>query len=292
MSKVWSVTSYFNPMYWQRRKANYHVFRERLNCPLVTVELASNGEFELSESDADILVRVRDNGPRSVLFQKERMLNIAFSHVPDEADKIAWLDCDTILRPDWAERTSELLDTYQLCQPFSQLFMLGKGEMPEDLPHSDTIPRQSAPYYFSLPKEQQSWQYVNGLAWAARRSVLKSGLYPHMVLGGGDSAVFAAAYGVADQACGRLSGAWRDDYLTWSKGFCLGRRKISYVEGDAFHLWHGERVNRAYETRYNGFREMPFDPSVDLVDGEWAPHRTDLQEYARRYFESRREDGE
>jgi hypothetical protein len=43
--RLWAVTSYFNPMKYQRRRANYRLFRERLGVPLLTVELAYGPEF-------------------------------------------------------------------------------------------------------------------------------------------------------------------------------------------------------------------------------------------------------
>jgi hypothetical protein len=45
---LWAITSYFNPMKYQRRRANYRLFRERLGVPLVTVELAYGPDFELT----------------------------------------------------------------------------------------------------------------------------------------------------------------------------------------------------------------------------------------------------
>ena len=64
---LWAITSYFNPIGYRRRPANYRLFRERLNVPLVTVELAYGPDFELTQSDADILVQLRGE---DVLWQK------------------------------------------------------------------------------------------------------------------------------------------------------------------------------------------------------------------------------
>ena len=292
---LWTVTSYFNPIHYERRKANYRVFRERLNCPLVTVELSSNGEFELSESDADILIRLPDNGPLSVLFQKERMLNIGFSHVPAEVDKIAWIDCDTILGPDWAERTSDALDAHLICQPFSRVYLLDKDELPEQAlyKHRQMAGWLSTTFNYSQPEGQRQEWSTNGFGWAARRSVLKYGLYPAMVMGSGDSALAGVIYEpIRDRILSHMTtNAWKVDYLCWVDSLRLSQADVGFVRGSAFHLWHGDMQDRGYGTRYEDFKAFPFDPLVDLVNGEWAPHRTDLQEFARKYFESRREDG-
>ena len=50
----WAITCYFNPVGYRRRLENYHLFRQRLNVPLVTVELSFDERFQLSAGDADI----------------------------------------------------------------------------------------------------------------------------------------------------------------------------------------------------------------------------------------------
>ena len=57
--ELWAITSYYNPLGYRRRRANYRTFRERLNVPLLTVELAFGPDFELKEGEADILIRRR-----------------------------------------------------------------------------------------------------------------------------------------------------------------------------------------------------------------------------------------
>ena len=45
--RLWAVTCHFNPCGYHRRIANYRVFRDRLQIPLLTVELSFTGTFEL-----------------------------------------------------------------------------------------------------------------------------------------------------------------------------------------------------------------------------------------------------
>ena len=49
----WIVTSYYNPAGYRSRRENYQHFRRRVQAPLLTVELAPPGRFELSTADAD-----------------------------------------------------------------------------------------------------------------------------------------------------------------------------------------------------------------------------------------------
>src|SRR5215475_9351699 len=119
---LWAVTAYFNPMHYRRKRANYRLFRQRLDVPLVAVELAYGRDFELGDDDADILLRLKG---RDVLWQKERLINLALEALPASCCKVAWVDCDVIFEADdWPQRTSALLDRFSLVQPFSRLYRM------------------------------------------------------------------------------------------------------------------------------------------------------------------------
>ena len=90
---MWAITSYYNPVRYKRRLSNYRLFRANLGVPLVAVELSFDGQFELTEKDADILLQISGG---AVLWQKERLLNLAIKAVPPNASSIAWIDCDTM----------------------------------------------------------------------------------------------------------------------------------------------------------------------------------------------------
>jgi len=48
---LWAITSYFNPMGYKSRPANYRTFRKYLTAPLLAVELSFTGTFELQPGD-------------------------------------------------------------------------------------------------------------------------------------------------------------------------------------------------------------------------------------------------
>jgi hypothetical protein len=130
---LWAITSYFNPVGYRRRIENYRHFRERLPVPLVAVELAYHSEFELGDGDADILVRLRG---RDVMWQKERLLNIALEALPETCTKVAWIDCDVIFADEkWPEKAIGLLDRASLIQLFSRVHY-----MPPDVPPESICP--------------------------------------------------------------------------------------------------------------------------------------------------------
>jgi hypothetical protein len=61
----------------------------------VTVELSFDGRFDLTDQDADILIQLSGG---AVLWQKERLLNLAIKAAPAGVKHIAWFDCDVILQ--------------------------------------------------------------------------------------------------------------------------------------------------------------------------------------------------
>jgi hypothetical protein len=94
------------------------MFRANLGVPLVTVELSFNDRFELTDQDADILIQLRGG---ALLWQKERLLNLGLKAVPSNATKIAWFDCDVILkRSDWVEEAKSQLKEFRVIQLFSE----------------------------------------------------------------------------------------------------------------------------------------------------------------------------
>src|SRR5580658_2870882 len=115
---LWGVTAYFNPAGYRSRLDNYRSFRKRLKTPLIAVEMSPTGHFELRRDDAEIVVQLAGG---DVLWQKERLLNVALRHLPTDCDIVAWLDCDVIFADDeWPARTRVALDSYRMVQLFSE----------------------------------------------------------------------------------------------------------------------------------------------------------------------------
>src|SRR5437868_14501260 len=107
-SPLWAITSFFNPAGYQRRLRNFHQFRRHLGVPLLAVELTfGDARPALSRGDADILVECSDG---DVMWQKERLLNLAVERLPASCRYVAWIDCDLIFdNDDWPRATREAL---------------------------------------------------------------------------------------------------------------------------------------------------------------------------------------
>jgi hypothetical protein len=303
---VWAITSFYNPVGYARRLSNYKIFRETLGIPLVTLELSFNGRFELTADDADVLIQISGG---AVLWQKERLLNLALAAVPGNVENIAWLDCDIILRrEDWVAEAENRLKRLNVVQLFSDAVFIP----PED--YRTALSRENGfayvPGLVSLSDARDliligsnlvrnSVKYVTGFAWAAKRRILEAhGFYDAAIAGSGDSLMAAAMFGrhVSISKRYMFNEARERHYFRWAAPFCdavVGR--VGCIPGTLFHLKHGELENRGYADRQQVFSKFDFDPDVDLEVGpngawHWARPRPDLEEHLRKYFVSRAED--
>ena len=295
-SPIWALTSYFDPLQRGNRINAYREFRRRLGIPLVTVELSFGPGYDLEPRDADILIQLSGG---SILWQKERLLNLALHALPPHVEAVAWLDCDVVfLRQDWPQELMRLLDRFPLVQPFSHLYHLKQNELPEDWRRGSNSCFESAAFKFArgcFPEEayrrhgmSQILRYAPGMAWAARRETLaKHALYDCAVLGGADKLIFSAACGHADECAESMSmaGLHKRHFMEWAQGFWKStERQVSYVEGDLLHLWHGDLAGRRYVERVIGFDRLGFDPLTDISltdEGvwRWNSHKPELHAF-------------
>jgi hypothetical protein len=306
---LWAITSYFNPVGYKRRLANYRAFRERLNAPLVAVELAHRDDFDLCEGDADILIQLRGD---DVMWQKERLLNVALQALPGTCHTVAWLDCDIIFEnKDWAAQALDALASSPVVQLFRHVHY-----MPRDLPPRGPCKEAAEFTRISLGSgaaagadirtcldealSRTYGRYANGMAWAARRELLEGiGIYDACILGSGDRAMTAAWFGYFEHAIrhNAMHSPEIDFYTSWAEQMRdRVRGEVRAIEGDLFHLWHGSIENRSYVGRYCGLDRYQFDPAKDIATTEgglwrWSSEKGEMHRYVRDYFASRREDG-
>jgi len=303
---VWAITAYYNPVRYGRRLSNYKIFREKLAAPLVAIELTFDGKFDLTEGDADILIQLCGG---ALVWQKERLLNLALRAVPADVEHVAWLDCDVILKKnDWALEARKHLQDQNVVQLFSEAVFIDSHDY---IQRSERNGSTYVPGLLSLAGakdlisvgstiEKKVVRYVPGFAWAAKRSLFTThGFYDGAIVGSGDSLMAAAMLGQHESISRRysFSEARRRHYFGWALPFnksVAGR--VGYVPGTIFHLKHGEVENRGYVDRQKGLAGFDFDPDIDLRIGQngawdWARPRPDLESFIRKYFMSRAEDG-
>lgn len=306
---LWTITSYFNPAAYASRLRNYRVFRANLAPPLAVVELSLNGEFELRKDDAEIVVQIVGG---DVLWQKERLLNVALSRLPGDCNHVAWVDCDVIfLNREWAEQADRALDKFCLIQPFRERCNLSREAPFPSGGNGDCDSISESVGYKIAAGEAETDDFgrsdapltrrsTAGLAWAARRELLETyGLYDACILGSGDRAILCAAMGIFESGVNAVGmrGRQIDHYLSWAEPFHRAvAGNVGFVDGRVLHLWHGDLKNRRYAQRHEGLSRFAFDPFSDIVlepSGcwRWNECKPEMHEYVRAYFESRKEDG-
>jgi hypothetical protein len=308
---LWGITAYFNPQHYQRRLHNYRQFRRHIRIPLVAVELGYNGRFDLQPKDAEILLQWPG---QDVMWQKERLLNLALAALPAEVAKVVCLDCDILFeREDWPVLTSRLLDEFPLVQPFAVANNLKVDRLPGDA--GDSVVATSSPALAALLQQgvpaadlcNISWTNLQkgspccyGHAWAFRRDVLATlGFYDRCIVGGGDRAMAFAACGLMREIAASMhfNAPMQQHFLQWACPWQEAiRGRWGCVAGNLFHLWHGEMSHRKYRQRYRDFAGFDFNPYEDIALNEhgcwrFTTHKPAMHAYLADYFAGRREDG-
>jgi hypothetical protein len=307
----WAITSYFNPLHYKSKLVNFRIFRERLHMPLVAVELAYGPKFELQPEDAEILVQLRGT---AVMWQKERLLNVALEALPSTCRLVAWLDCDIFFAsPDWAERARSLLHQFELIQLFRQVHNLGTRWRPvEDFDFYSEVEftRPGAVHTLSsgVPAavcighqlEDRRMTCANGFAWGAQRKFMQQhGFYDACIVGGGDRAMVCAAHHCFEELVQRhrMNGPAQEHYVRWAESFYDNvRAQMGFLDTEIYHLWHGDTGLRRTRMRHEGLQRFQFDPHTDLALDEngawrWNSNKYEMHDYLRSYFASRLEDG-
>ena len=315
---LWAVTTYFNPRGYNRRRANYRVFRDNLPLPLLAIEWSPNGQFELQPGDADLLIQV---GGGDVLWQKERLLNLAIDRLPPSCRHVAWVDCDIVFEaPHLERRMLSALGDHALVQPFESVLYLDplplERMLGADAWRSASIERELQGAVFAYRDQKRYWEREGGaeflaqrggyrpapgFVWAAHRDFLaRHPLLDVWAVGGGDTAYTYAAFDAPEYVVQRhkLSPPHRE--LFFERAALLRdevRDDVGFAAGRIMHLWHGDIDDRGYNTRHLILSEHHFDPARHLrpdPTGVWAWGEAPeaLRSSVVRYFEQRREDGQ
>jgi hypothetical protein len=306
---TWIVTAYFNPCRYVTKKSNFDMFAARLNsagAPLLVIELAlDDSEFEVNNSHD--VIRLRGD---SVMWQKERLLNIAIANVPASCAKVAWVDCDLLFEEDeWLQKTSDALDRFMVVQPFSSCVRLTRGHIErrggeeEEEPITESFAAAFARDRSLARDATYKLHGHTGFAWAARRDLLDAcGLYDACLTGSGDHLMAHAFAGALDSRCiSAMIGSghkYAEHFARWAAGTeRIGRGSLGYVPGRVLHLWHGAVANRRYYWRNQEFKTFAFDPDRHIrrdKNGlwEWADAPAEMRRWASNLFLSRNEDGD
>jgi hypothetical protein len=317
--EIWGISTYFNPAGYSNKVNHLQIFCDRVRkqgLKLLVVELTfENMPFTLGEEVADIVVRVKSS---SLLWQKERLLNIALEELPKQCDKVVWLDADIIFDNDkWVEQTAEHLKQYVVVQPFKVAWWLSAA-CTQALYRKKSKISKIAMRQWRKSSERSDFSAIYaqlksvhrsilsghpGFACAARRNLLeKHGLYDRFILGGADVAVSLAILGYDERSISNLIARYctpsqAADLLSWIRSFSSDiENNIFYTTGAVYHLWHGSQEDRKYEQRMRILLDHDFNPLVDIALDDnrcwrWNSEKPNLHQEVKGYFWSRAEEG-
>ena len=297
------ITSYFNPARYASKLRNYISFIspiEHSGLPYITIECVfDDAPFELSSFKNVVKVRAKD-----VMWQKERLLNIALQSLPSQCTKVVWIDCDILFRnPGWATEASTMLDIYPVIQPFNKVIRLPRGH--NSYVGTGTKWEGFSSKYMKNPNALVLGKFHShghtGFAWAARREILEMhGFYDACIVGGGDHLMAHGFCGDWDSTCFKLilrhNEAHIDHAVDWCKRVYQDvRARVGYIPGEILHLWHGNIDNRQYSDRSVKLANFAFNPAIDLKIGcngawEWSSEKPGLHQWLIQYFQQRQED--
>lgn len=296
-----------NPLRFASRERLFRDFAARMHAAHVrlhVVEAAFGDRLHVHhhpDHAQHIFLRQKDE-----LWVKESMINVGFSHLPDDWEYAAWIDGDVAFgRPDWALETIHQLQHYPVVQMFQTALDLGpSGEAMEIFNGFGYTIAAGLPKRF-LDKGGYYGAKIGGkfahpgFAWAIRRDAFDGvgGLIDWSILGSADHLMALALVGHA--ALGvpsgmhpnflRLAKAWEERAAEVVHG------NVGYVPGTLHHQWHGRKIQRGYVSRWDILKKFKYDPERDIRRDHRGlmcfTHRGErLRAAIRGYFRSRNED--
>lgn len=307
--KLWVITVYYNPCNYQSRRSTYDKFMYTLkdsNVNVLTIECAfDDDKFSLPNDPRIIKMR-----SKSLLWQKERLLNIAANLLPDECKYIAWIDCDIVFKnTNWVNETIEVLQTHHIAQLFEYCTKLEKGDILDyknQMNRSYSFASVTKRDFSVMNTERYDSHGHTGYAWAATREFFDTvGLYEYAISGSADHFMAHCVYNNFNHCITnalKFDNVQIDHLKEYGKRFYnLVKGRIGCVSGEIYHLWHGSTKNRNYFSRMWEITKFGYNPNTDLISRpdcplEWTldtlKNKTELVNYFNTYFESRREDND
>lgn len=269
----------FNPLCSKRIIMNYWYTRkiyETEKRPVFTLELVY-GERCPEIPDA---LHVK---AESLMFHKENLYRIFEKSIDKKYTKLAFLDSDILFSsPYWYEKTSKLLNDYDVVQPFSICNWL-------DLTYTNVLLTRNS----IASMKEYSATYHPGFAWCMRRDWYnKVGFFDFAFSGSGDTLSAIGWLKHPYENFPSLPKALKNKFIEfWNKE----SPRLTHTEGIIVnHLYHGSRKNRQYLDRHsllnidNNISEMIFKNKYGVY--EWKKQYNYLDDKFFKYFSSRNDD--
>jgi hypothetical protein len=241
--QVYILCCYFNFCSEPIKLKNYRIFKKNIKSyegvKIVCVEFNPYGNFELNDSDADILIQLKDG---DIMWQKERLLNIGLEQINKVSSNGIVIMSDT----DILFNSKTLIDTvknaipkFKVIQCFSKIFHLKKELCNEqlniqqlDVKNGDNF---TAEYNSCISAYNLYGNFSNGAAgylWAFDlRTINAIKFYDKNILGSGDRICAAAFIGLPvppEEICG-ISNSFYYEYLSKCKNLNINRNTVGFL---------------------------------------------------------------
>lgn len=288
------VTCHFNWMGYHTPVRNLARFQRQMQAhglQVFGVELFLHGTLPRMLRNPNW--RCLEVGSNAILFQKERLLNLAVNEiVPPGYDAIACLDHDIAFSNfRWHQDAERALERYPIIQPFETCWWTDRLGV-------RNLRRESC----AKLGMSEKWHSHPGFGWVMRRDFWTNGpgFYDKAVLGSGDTAFACAAlqtplFGASVKGVGLpqhengLIKSYFEEMANYNAGV------LGWIKGDVVHEWHGDYSNRSYATRAAILEQFDALTHITLSDkGYWewslsAP--SEMKKNIKQYFAERKEDG-
>ncbi|WP_425395014.1 glycosyltransferase family A protein [Aeoliella sp.] len=187
------VTCFFNPCRYRSRRRNLHACLKGIQASgarILLVELLfGSASSEAPAGDYELL-RLHSE---SVMWQKERLLNVGTKELLKDCDYVAWIDADIVF-----ENTSWLRNVVRALQEHTVVSVAGRAYA-----FGETIELPAC----RLLRRSQLTSIGSGYGWAYRAELLnRVEWYDKFIVGGGDSALFFTS--LVGSASQRPGGTW------------------------------------------------------------------------------------
>jgi hypothetical protein len=318
MSELYVIAVINNPMNYNSRLNLFNDFVIRMknyNVKLLIVEaIYGNQSFKVTEPNNPFHIQLKAS---SIIWQKENLINIGISRLPNDWKYVAWIDADIdFTNPKWVSDTINELQHYPVVQLFEDAIDLGpnheifntyksfassyvKGIPYNGLPVSKKEDKTTGFKYSNPIFKKSNYIWHSGYAWAATREAIDGigGLIDWAICGAADHHMICAMIGEVSKSCPHNM---NKNYKILLQNFqeralrTLNKR-VGYVKGSIYHYWHGKKVDRKYKDRWNILLKNNYDPLIHIHKDSQGLYvlyhgyeslRIDLYNY----FKSRNED--
>jgi hypothetical protein len=194
------------------------------------------------------------------LFYKENLINLVEKKINPKFTKLCILDSDIIfMNPDWYDNLSNLLDNCDICQPFEYVHLLNK----DSTLHSK---------YKSFCSNDITNGHT-GYGWGFKRCIYnKIGLPDFCIVGNGNlvlSKIITILYKKINYNvfvfCGNLT-YLNEEFRNHIKNVNLSELKISFLNIDIYHLFHGDYKRRLSSERHDVLKKFFKNNNISLTD--------------------------